>query len=277
MELPQPAPTARLLLVDSLRGFALLGILIAHITLWFDGGPLPAHVYQKYTEDPASTVAMVLLEVLFRGKFFGIFSFLFGLSFALQLLGSARKGQPFAGRFAWRQGLLGLIGLGHSLHWQGDILSIYALLGFGLLASYRLPDRWLLGLALALVFNLPLRLTELAWHLAQVEPPAMFSDQETEQNFAVLMGRDYWELLRVNFWAIGTKFRYQVLSGRLFITLGFFLLGLYAGRKQFFQSFPDNLPFFRQVARWGGWVALGILPIFGGIAWLSGALAGQTP
>ena len=70
-----------------------------------------------------------------------IFSFLFGLSFYFQL-SKTPKSVSFPGRFAWRLVILFIIGLVHHLHYRGDILTIYAVSGFGLLLLYRLPDRY---------------------------------------------------------------------------------------------------------------------------------------
>ncbi|MDJ1479070.1 DUF418 domain-containing protein [Cytophagaceae bacterium YF14B1] len=261
----------RLQVVDFLRGFALLGILIAHIVSWFDGGPLPGSIYQKAFENiPVwqqilNGITQFISEVLVRGKFFSFFSFLFGLSFALQLFSFEKKSGNFLGRYAWRLVILGLIGLAHSLHWRGDILSIYAPLGFLLLLFRKLPDKIILTLAILLVINIPTRLTAIYQQYlpqsskAQQEQQNKQSEKEAEQYYQIMMHGSYAENLKANFKALEMKKNFQIESGRIYITFGFFLLGLYAGRKKIFEQFPVNKLFFKKILQYSGFIALGLL------------------
>ena len=117
----------RIAVVDVLRAVALFGIALAHFEFEFLSGPPPYPGFgQVHAADP---LVGRLVEIFVNGKFFEIFSFLFGLSFAIQLENAARKGVPFAGRFAWRLVVLFLIGLVHQAFFTGDILMIYAVLG----------------------------------------------------------------------------------------------------------------------------------------------------
>ncbi|WP_425290666.1 DUF418 domain-containing protein [Spirosoma linguale] len=60
---------------------------------------------------------------------------------------------------------------------------------------------------------------------------------------------------------------FQVISGRLFITLGLFLMGLWAGRKRLFVDTPDHRQFFRQLLMWSGALAAISTGVFW---WLTG-------
>ncbi len=268
-----PAAQNRLLVVDMLRGFALLGILIAHMVSWFDGGPLPSSVYQKaFTDVPQwqqilNGVTQFIAEILVRGKFFAFFSFLFGLSFALQMFSAEKKGGNFWGRYAWRLVILGVIGLIHSLHWRGDILSIYAPLGFLLLFFRKLPERFVLIAALLLVINLPARIQDVYRSYAP-QPSKAQQDQQNKQNeatseqyFQTMMHGSYLANVKANFYALEEKKDFQIESGRLYITFGFFLLGLYAGRRKVFERFPANTVFFKKVLKYTGLIALGLLAV----------------
>ena len=96
-----------------------------------------------------------LENLLTFGKFFTIFSFLFGLSFAIQLRNATQKGVGFSGRFTWRLVVLALIALVHGAFFTGDILIVYAILGLLLIPFRRLKTRTLVIIALLLVFNIP--------------------------------------------------------------------------------------------------------------------------
>ena len=105
----------RLVTVDALRGFALLGIMLAHFIFWYTAGPLPQEVYGKY-QDAGSQVANIFTELFVRGKFFAFFSFLFGLSFYLQMRGLENNSRTFIARYAW------LWRSGTMLKWQPLII-----------------------------------------------------------------------------------------------------------------------------------------------------------
>ena len=126
--------TKRIDLVDGLRGFALLGILLVNIPYF-----ATAYLAELDLDDPQSdswldAAAEWGVTLLFESKFFILFSFLFGYSFVLQMLSAERQGANFTARMLRR--LLGLFVLG-SLHavflWHGDILTLYAVLGLLLL------------------------------------------------------------------------------------------------------------------------------------------------
>ena len=115
-------------------------------------GPIPEkHAAPSNLID---TIVSAISVILINGKFYAIFSFLFGLSFYIQF-SKANTDIPFLLRFCWRLIILFGIGFIHHLHYRGDILTIYAMVGFVLLVAYRLPDKYLLILSLLLVFDIP--------------------------------------------------------------------------------------------------------------------------
>src|SRR4029453_17005550 len=92
--------------------------------------------------DPA---AEFFLELLVHAKFYSLFSLLFGVGFAIFLDRAAARGVNPARLFRRRLTGLLIIGLVHSiLIWFGDILNVYALLGFLLLPFRKRSDRTLL-------------------------------------------------------------------------------------------------------------------------------------
>ena len=130
----EPAPTApadRIVALDALRGFALLGILV--INIWLFAMPSIATYdptsYGDFTG--ANYVAWLISHVFFERKFVTLFTFMFGAGIVLFLQSKARKGQPGRKLHFTRTFWLLVIGLGHAyLLWYGDILVLYALSGF---------------------------------------------------------------------------------------------------------------------------------------------------
>jgi uncharacterized protein len=132
----------RIVALDVLRGVAVGGILLANAFVFFgllfdpDG-----HLKQLPTAQ-IDRVVEFLEHVIVEGKFYSIFSLLFGIGFGLQL---SRRGDVAIGRF--RRRLMVLVGIGavHAfLIWAGDILLLYALLGFSMPWFARRSDRSLL-------------------------------------------------------------------------------------------------------------------------------------
>src|SRR5262245_11350751 len=141
--LSQTQPSDRIHVIDALRGFTLLGIIVAHMLEQYYGGAFPKAINESLHPAVYDYVIIVFVGVFISGKFFMIFSFLFGMSFYLQLRNSNGDFR-FLLKFAWRLALLLGIGIIHHMHYRGDILSIYGILGFGLLLVYRLPEKYLL-------------------------------------------------------------------------------------------------------------------------------------
>jgi uncharacterized protein len=261
----------RIEVVDVLRGFALFGILFTHISMQFVAGQLPETVMQAMMSQPVNQVLMTLSGIFFQGKFYTIFSFLFGLSFAMQLAGAARREGNFLVRYGWRLLLLGAIGLLHHVHWRGDILSIYALLGFAMLPFRNVSDKWLVAVALLLVLNVPARLTEGYRALTATATPAAPAPADDaykarmQRYYDLIKRGSYGQNLQENFYALREKMAFQVDSGRIYMTLGFFLLGLYAGRRRFFESLAEHGPFLRRLCRYSGLLTLALIAVAVGL------------
>lgn len=114
--------------LDVLRGVAVAGILFANVLVFFGLMFLPAERAAALPTAEADGVVRFLERVLIEGKFYSIFSLLFGIGFGLQL---ARGGEEALPRFRRRLRILLAIGAIHAfLIWSGDILMLYALLGF---------------------------------------------------------------------------------------------------------------------------------------------------
>src|SRR5262249_763326 len=132
------ADSERADVLDALRGFALLGIFISHIPD-FSGHsfmtPAERSGLDYFGVDGAPGA---IQDFLIRGKFYSLFSLLFGIGFAVQLESASRRGANFTRHFARRLAVLFVIGLVHASLWYGDILKDYALIGFLLILSRRL-------------------------------------------------------------------------------------------------------------------------------------------
>ena len=258
--------TDRITVIDALRGFALLGIIVNHCSQSFLAGPTPPSNPIFNILSPSDAILGDILSYLTFGKFFTIFSFLFGLSFAIQMDSAAKDGRPFAGRMFWRILILFAIGFIHSMFYSGDILRIYAFLGVFLLLLRKLNNRFILILGLLLVFNMPLIISRIQ---SQFAPPPMAQQIEmgkkqgegfvkmANETFNIKQNGTLADVVKMNFEGglSGTLF-FQIISGRLFITLGLFLLGMWAGRKRIFIENIENRFFFQRVRIWSGVIAL---------------------
>lgn len=254
-----PVSAERIVVVDVLRAFALFGIVVTHAATGFLAGPAPDPDFMTFS---ALDRTVSKIETLFSfGKFYTIFSFLFGLSFAIQLDNAARKGAVFAGRFTWRLIILLAIGFVHGLFFSGDVLVVYALLGLLLVLCRNLGNRTLLIIASILVLNIPMLLLMLPQVGAPPPEAAVGQMQEFMQaaqcQFDLKQSGSLADVMGLNAtFGMVSKLIFLIFSGRLWITFGLFLLGLYAGRMKVFQDTPHNRAGFRRVFIWAGIVAL---------------------
>ena len=137
------APTReRIRALDVLRGVAVAGILFANVLVFFGSFVMPADRAAALPTAARDAVALFLDKVFVDGKFYSIFSLLFGIGFGLQL---ARGGDAALPRLKRRLRILLAIGAIHAvLIWAGDILMLYALLGFTMPWFARKSNRELL-------------------------------------------------------------------------------------------------------------------------------------
>ncbi len=145
----------RIVAVDLLRGFALLGILVMNISSF----ALPTGSYYNplaYEPTILNRVVHGVSHVLADQKMMALFSMLFGASMILLMQKTEVAGRKFGGLHYARTGWLLLFGILHFVFfWEGDILALYALCGFLLFLFRRLPA-WA-GICLGiLVFLAPL-------------------------------------------------------------------------------------------------------------------------
>ncbi|WP_298252046.1 DUF418 domain-containing protein [uncultured Arthrobacter sp.] len=151
--------TDRVAAVDALRGFALLGILLVNIWYFADsttlsGGPLPA------TASAPNLAVRFLVTTLFEGKFYLLFSLLFGYGSAVL---RDRAGGQAVHLTSRRLGFLAVLGILHGATlFYGDILLTYALAGSLLLATRSLAPRVELLLAVAITAAMALLLVSSA-------------------------------------------------------------------------------------------------------------------
>jgi uncharacterized protein len=131
---PTP-PSERIVSLDVLRGFALLGILIINIRLFSmpELALLNPHAYGDLTG--ANYWVWLLGHVLAEGKFITLFTFLFGAGVVLFTGGSERNGRSVRRLYYRRSALLVAFGLGHAyLLWYGDVLFAYGVCAFVVVA-----------------------------------------------------------------------------------------------------------------------------------------------
>ena len=119
----------RIRILDFLRGFSLFGILAVNIPYLSE----PFYGHSSF-HSTLSEVIRWLLAFFFTGKFYILFSFLFGYSFSLFWISNNKKGKNTESLFHRRLIGLFLLGLFHGLFlYEGDILLTYSILGFFLI------------------------------------------------------------------------------------------------------------------------------------------------
>ena len=149
------ASSERILYIDVLRGMALFGILAANMR----GFNAPEMLYgdiRPLFHGTSDLIAQGFIDIFIQGKFVTLFSFLFGLGFAVQLSRAEERGVQFLSFYPRRLGALALFGLIHGiLIWWGDILLSYALAGALLLFFRSRSNKTLLWWA-GSIFVLPM-------------------------------------------------------------------------------------------------------------------------
>lgn len=132
-----PVPGDRIARLDVLRGIALAGIVLMNIE-GMAGPPAASGQGVDPTLSGADRAVDTLVYLLVQGKFYPLFSLLFGMGFAIMLARATQDGRAFAPRYLRRLLALALIGLAHAvLVWPGDILLTYALTAVPLLVFFR--------------------------------------------------------------------------------------------------------------------------------------------
>ncbi|GAA1674358.1 DUF418 domain-containing protein [Kribbella yunnanensis] len=232
--------------IDALRGFALLGILIANITYAASGFPI--HI----AEDPSYSSGLDhavnwLGHALVDLKFYLLFSFLFGYSFQLQIEAAQRAGAQFRPRMLRRLGGLFIIGALHAIFLiTGDILTVYALIGLVLLAMRGVRDKTALIVAAGIYGYLFVTLGSTVLFLdtsALLDPAgAVAAAQQTTMNLGGSFGDVIGEHLR----ALPTFGLAQVtVQGPT--TLAVMLLGMVAGRRRLLAGVTGQEPVLRKL------------------------------
>ena len=260
--LATPAIGDRVDVLDAVRGAAVLGILFVNIeSLSGYGFVTPAdRDVLPWGEWNRSVELFVAIAI--EGKFYALFSLLFGLGFAVFVQRAQARGADAVGLFKRRLTGLLLIGLVHSiLIWFGDILVTYAALGFALIPFLRKDDRSLLRWA-AVLLLLPAALYAVAAMAALLLGAA--GGGPGKGPLPPILAN------AVAYFRNGTYL--QVVEGNVIMTaanvvrrlalmffprvFAMFLIGLYVGRVGLLSNLEAHVPFLRQVAVRGGLVGL---------------------
>ncbi|MBO4754049.1 MAG: DUF418 domain-containing protein [Bacteroidales bacterium] len=247
----------RYIILDALRGFALLGIAIANFpefSLWTFLSEADAAAMPTASVDRVVRWAEYLLV---DGKFYTLFSLLFGIGFSI-IIGNAAKREANGFRFFYRRmTLLLFIGLLHLFFlWSGDILSLYALMGM-LLPLFRNFSNKTLLIWAAVLLVLPIGVDAVV-ELWGLQPASWFYDKMwyycgvygiSEERYAYWLQEQTTYTGMFQFLVQGAYERMtEFIDGnRYFKVLGLFVLGFYIGRNRLYARLEEIRPLLRKV------------------------------
>ena len=252
--------TERLGVVDALRGFALLAIVLLHnlehynlfLPLEFTV-PGWLQTIDKYMWDT--------MVFLFAGKAYATFSFLFGFSFYIQLHNAEKRGTDFRGRFAWRLCLLFLFAQLHALFYNGDILLLYAVVGFALIPVCKLNDKTVFWIAVILLLQ-PYEWGRAIYAMIDPNyvPVTGHFIPYAERAQVVTANGSFLEVLRSNI-TDGQLYSniWQVENGRLFQTAALFMFGMLLGRRKYFIKSEESICFWKKMLKYA---VIAFIPLY---------------
>ncbi|MDW7729963.1 MAG: DUF418 domain-containing protein [Bacillota bacterium] len=247
-------PGERINEIDIVRGLALLGILMVNM-LFFN---YPVFFDRSPTSFPAGLdqVGAWFIQLIFTGKFYAIFSFLFGLGFFIFMERTLQKGLDLVPLY--RRRLFALLAFGF-IHlfiiWSGDILFTYAIIGFILLKFRDKPvpsvRKWIIGLFItATILNFIFGLINGAGEYFSGEKYLLIMQEMIEGAISVYLHGSFLQLLSFR---LINEVPYALIGLIIWIpaVLAFFLCGLYAGKKGIFKNIPGHLPLLRKIRNIG--------------------------
>jgi len=252
----------RIEVLDVIRGFALLGILIANMALFSSPFVYFEVLGKSMWTGLEDTIVSSFIILFIQGKFYTIFSFLFGLGFVIFFERALAKTTKPKLLFYRRLFILLLIGLAHAFFiWYGDILVTYALLGFLLPLFINCKPKTILIWASSLFFGFILLTTVGIGLVALVknvnegiftdamQPVFANMERRIESSFHAYGHGSFAEIMTQR--TSDTFFGYSQVFASIFFIFPLFLLGLYAGKRAVFQNIEANLTFIKKTWKWG--------------------------
>lgn len=254
-------PQERVDVVDILRGFAIFGMLVvnfSHDLSWH-------YLFARLWPGTADRVAYFVVLFFATAKFHTLFSFLFGLGFALQMGRAEARGVRFFPLYARRLFVLLLLGLTNWVFWDSTLVD-YALLGYLLFLFRGCSPKTVLAAAFLFACYWPVadgvvghiharRLadprTANATKIADAKAEAEKTAEEQEDlrvnsqgSFSEIVVHDARDVIS----NLSSGYFYLEELGYPFPLL---LLGLYVGRRRILQDIPAHVVFIRRVFWWG--------------------------
>jgi uncharacterized protein len=222
---------------DVLRGFALLGILVVNIQ--FMGLSSDEGARGEWTNGFANGLATFLIAAFFTGKFYLLFSFLFGYSSSYII----KNDKANRGRWIKRCFTLMAFGAIHfTFLWHGDIIFLYGLFGLILLAFMFRSDR-VIKIWTRIIYGVSgLFITIITSILLLAEK---YSNEPNKSGYIeprldeVMRNGTYLESIapRVELWSLGLITGIFLQGGMAFAA---FLLGLRLARSNFLSAPIDE-------------------------------------
>ncbi|MCT4588034.1 MAG: DUF418 domain-containing protein [Carboxylicivirga sp.] len=236
----------RIIFLDVLRGFALIGILYANVLSWSGLKFLPFEDIRALGNIEVDTMLYRLLTFFVDTKFYTIFSLLFGIGFYIQFSRNGKK-DGFDKTYLRRLGILLIIGIIHALSWSGDILTLYALMGVFLWSMRNVSSKTIFRTAIVL-FIAPILLDIVyMFTFAQdiVKPVGnalkVYPDMEPVAIVEGFRSTNYIDVFKTNFHNLVWRWYDFIPSGRPFKVLGLFLLGFYLQSTGFITERSSKL------------------------------------
>jgi uncharacterized protein len=242
----------REIFMDVLRGFAILGIFIANLGSGFSFYSESAHASGPLLVPYLDHKMSFLHHMFIEGKFYSIFSLLFGWGIALQFKRAEAKGINALPTVRRRLMFMLLLGFIHLMIWPGDIVFFYALLAFLLLPLRKFSNKTLLITGIILVLS-PILLYWLKMTFHELNYPAQklrelgnwadiklnpqLKDIKSEAEYMELMKNANWfDILKGNMAGFFYRYGYLFFVSRIPKVLGIFLIGYVVGRSDFYKN-----------------------------------------
>ncbi|MGF2411098.1 MAG: DUF418 domain-containing protein [Ferruginibacter sp.] len=253
MQTLAPVKTSeREIFMDVLRGFAVLGIFIANLGSGFAWYSERDHLTGPMLLPGWDHKMTYLHQMFIEGKFYSIFSLLFGWGIALQVKRGLDKGTDALPTIKRRLVFMLLLGAIHLLIWPGDIVFFYAMLGFLLLPFRKFSNKTLLITGVILIL-LPILLyaAKMKWQWLNAPAGILFQTGETvdhllngtksESDFKNLLANgNWWNIFKGNVAGFLFRYGYLFFVSRIPKVLGMFLIGYVVGRSDFYKNIMQH-------------------------------------